>query len=431
MVVLLIFLEDPQGILGQCDGTCVLDEMKSPSITLTLPWQGREEEVAKIKRAVIKNLWAHSVSENTKQYYNFILLYGPSGVGKSSLGYRAFENIKLGFSSATFIDGISPGKSSKHITKTSSVQSIFSGVHYLFTDFSAADRLSRDEELARVRTNVILGLRLAAAFFLQSSVGTILDTLKRSGSFNTIHEFTLEKVAQLISARIPSNQQIALVWQLDEFHHLLQFDGIVKEMISTLGTFMKDKQHYKIAIIPMFIGTASMKIANEIMISQFGFIDIFLRKLNRSQSWSIMDTRLAKHKKILQRAPLDQALCQLGDWPRFLQLFCDLFDDLLDNCGPDVCAYFSLVLQNTRDRIKYVYSTSRWEVLLGGQKTALHNMCLYALTRKRVTLHDKLNGLTVGDVRDTGILMLDPAGTSVADQYGVAQGLVVWKMAVN
>jgi hypothetical protein len=88
-----------------------------------------------------------------------------------------------------------------------------------------------------------------------------------------------------------------------------------------------------------------------------------------------------------------------GFWSCFAKILC-----------LDVEAYVGLVLQKTRDSIKDIYDLSSWQKLMGGDhKESLHNMCLYALTRKEVRLKDKLNGLTVSAVCDLGILMLTPA----------------------
>ena len=102
-----------------------------------------------------------------------------------------------------------------------------------------------------------------------------------------------------------------------------------------------------------------------------------------------------------------QTVQQLGDWPQFLDLFCTEFKRSINVCGPDAQVYFALVLRRTHDTIKHTYKVDCWNALLGrDHEIFLHNMCLYALTRRCVTLDKKLNGLTVAKVCDTSILML-------------------------
>lgn len=380
--------------------------MKPAAIFTKLPWCGREDEVDKIWSATQRNLWAHSEKDGTKQMYDFVLVYGASGMGKSRLCYEASQQLVAGFNNLTYTS--SPGKEAQVDKNGKQVTENFSAVHYLFTDFSSSAKISNFES---VLPSVRLGLRLAAAFFLQSTVSEILQAMNQAGFLNQINTFTLSAVASLISAFIPEGKHIALMWHLDEFHHVPINE--LKYFLSELGTFMTTQHHHRISITPLLCGTASVQISFELIISGFRFKDIFLQKLARDQSKQIVCQVLVKYEPITSPL-LDQALAQLGDWPRFLQLFCSSFERTFPLCGPDLEQLYARVLRVTLSSIYDTFGVDNWQLLLGGHIHAIHNMCLYALTRTPVHLDHQLNGLTVAEIRDRGILML----ISVSDTTG-------------
>ena len=288
------------------------------------------------------------------------------------------------------------------------VSGVFSSVHYLYSDFSLDSGLSNDEKRKSVTASVILGLRLAAAFFFQSGVNILLNTLAIIGRENDIHTFTLENVADLVVSRL-GVRSVALLWHFDEFHHLDH--NLLKDLMRTQGHFMTSQKYPQISISPLFSGTSSRYIAAAVRVSNLQDITIFLQVLERAQSDMIVAETLKGYPQLDQNLR-EQALQQLGDWPRFLDLFCENFVRSISLCSVNIEDYVGLVLRRTRDSIKSVYSLESWQMLMGGDhKESLHNMCLWALSRQRVALSDKLNGLTVASVRDLGILMLTPAGS--------------------
>jgi len=383
--------------MDTCGRDCVIDKQLRPQvIDVDLPWQDRPKEMLEIQEAALQNMFSHSQSKGTKQLYQFILVCGASGVGKSRLCWEACKNIMSSFPELKLEEdrGNKCGG--------------FSSVHYLFTDFSLAGGISHHEKLKGVQPSVILGLRLASSFFLQSHANKILDALAILGQESDIHLFTLDNVAALIARDL--TKPIALLWHLDEFHHMQP--AIVRDLVAQLGTFMTQQTQPFISITPLFSGTASIDIRKSLKISKLHDKTIFLQILTRVQSEAIVNEVLKDYPMVILHTELcRQPLHQLGDWPRFLDLFCTEFKRSINVCGPDAQAYFALVLRRTRDAIKHTYKVDSWNALLGGDhETFLHNMCLYALTKRRVTLDEKLNGLTVAKVRDTGILMLTSAG---------------------
>ena len=293
-----------------------------------------------IQEVALQNMFAHSQSKGTKQLYQFILVCGASGVGKSRLCWEACKKIMSSFSELKLAEN--RGKKCGG----------FSFVHYLFMDFSLAGGISHHEELKAVQPSVILGLHLASSFFLQSHAYKILDALAIRGQESDIHLFTLDNVAALIARDL--TKPIALLWHLDEFHHMQS--AIVRDLVAQLGTFMTQQTQPFISITPLFSGTASIDIRKALQISKLPDKTIFLQILTRVQYEAIVNEVLKDYPMVILQTELrHQALQQLGDWPRFLDLFCTEFKRSINVCGPDAQVYFVLVLRRTCDAIKHTY----------------------------------------------------------------------------
>jgi hypothetical protein len=141
---------------------------------------------------------------------------------------------------------------------------VFAGVHYLYLDFSTNGGLSPFKKQKNLPVTVILGLCLAAAFFFQSNVGTLLALLSKNWLECVATDFTLDNVAELIVSQL-NGATIALLWHFNEFHHL---DNIyLQAIINVLGGFMIAQKYPQISISPIFSGTASRHISAALRIS--------------------------------------------------------------------------------------------------------------------------------------------------------------------
>jgi hypothetical protein len=72
----------------------------------------------------------------------------------------------------------------------------------------------------------------------------------------------------------------------------------------------------------------------------------------------------------------------------------------------DLAEFLSSVLNKVVDTIKDAYDTKTWDVFLGNSPVGVRTMVFWALCGKRVSLEDRLNGISVKEARSSGILML-------------------------
>lgn len=136
---------------------------------------------------------------------------------------------------------------------------------------------------------------------------------------------------------------------------------------------------------------------------------------------TLIHTEVAKLKgnkdtwdSLLINENFSYAIRSLGGNARCIAWFLDYLSR--NPPGTDVLRYLSLALDHVRTYIKSGYSTVQWENYLGGHLKGVRTMCLYSLARKPVRITKRLNGVTVDDVRKTGILQLIPA-----ERYDVAK----------
>jgi len=73
----------------------------------------------------------------------------------------------------------------------------------------------------------------------------------------------------------------------------------------------------------------------------------------------------------------------------------------------DLTNFLSNVLSRVVDNIKDGYGVKTWQNLLGRSAVGVRTMVLWALCEKKVSLEDKLNGITVREASSSGILMLE------------------------
>jgi len=85
-------------------------------------------------------------------------------------------------------------------------------------------------------------------------------------------------------------------------------------------------------------------------------------------------------------------------------------------------------LNKVTDEIKGAYDTERWNNLLGGTRVGVRTMLLWALSSAQVALTDKLNGITVEEARNTGILMLEEV--TGEERYTISMPLTLLR-AIN
>jgi len=129
-----------------------------------------------------------------------------------------------------------------------------------------------------------------------------------------------------------------------------------------------------------------------------------------------------------------QAIDSLGRVPRYFQFFLTRMMNAKQK--EDISNFLRDILNSVVDDVKGAYGTDNWNKFLGGVHKEDHEgtyvgvrtMVLWALSGQKVALTDKLNGITVEEARNTGILMLEEV--TGEERYTISMPLTLLR-AIN
>ena len=366
---------------------CILERPEKLPVDTTLNWVGREKELEDLLKLTLTNVERYTRQVATKQLYSIPLVHGGMGLGKSRLGIELFRKLKE-LHEQNKPCKLSPTK------KDLRFQEAFDDIAHVFIDFSTIDELDMHHE-GRLPSSILLGLRVACHFFF----GCPLDAIRLSSEEQSM--FLFSNVLDLISKRHVKKGLLLLI-QLDEFPHVDQ--EILNKMIGEISGQMISKHERKICVLPFLTGTATQVGVQAIKTSKMPLKSIPLLPLSTNEVNQLLSITLKPSRK----NPLfSQAVDSLGGVPRFFQFFLEHFKSSDQYSGKKIQQKLCSVVE----QIAKSYDTEKWNNLLHSE-VGVRTMLLWALAGKEVGLKDMLNGISVEDARDTGILMLEPVSNS-------------------
>jgi len=142
---------------------------------MKLPWTGREDVVNKISSIIKNNIESHKEKLKAKQYYQFGLITGGTGIGKSRAGIEA---VKIGVQEKCF---------KHHI--------------HIFLDLSRKDKIDNfvdswyfENKFGNLSKSISIGMRVACNYYFGIGLQDLIVNLNK----NEYKLFTIKNVLQLI-----------------------------------------------------------------------------------------------------------------------------------------------------------------------------------------------------------------------------------------
>lgn len=337
------------------------------------PLVGREMELNQLATYEATNINGYVDGILTQRLYICPLVHGALGVGKTRLVADFNSSIR------------------DRLKLKCSIGSIY-------MDFSRGDSLTAETSMSEA-----LGLRLASHFFFGQSGDWLIAQL---GISRCQQLFPFIKVIELIKDRYCADSPLLLTLHMDEFGVLPPH--LLDKLMEIIATHMSARHDSQVWLLPYLTGTTVEIGVKSITSSKISPKDILLGPLAPLASLSLMNKAIenSDKKKLIGTLGLRVAASSLGDNPRNIQLF--LRTLLSTPMRENLNALFSSVLLAVVMTIRDNYSTSRWSSLLGKSMVALTRLCFWALSGKEVTVEDRLNGITVEDIRSNGIVQLVP-----------------------
>jgi hypothetical protein len=137
----------------------------------------------------------------------------------------------------------------------------------------------------------------------------------------------------------------------------------------------------------------------------------------------IISSLLAKSlPEVAESSLLSRVTSSLGNNARNIELFVDKVEEQRGNTN--MRELLSNVFDDIVNSIHTYYNTKTWQDVVGGHAAGVMRMCVWTLAGKQVRLDDKLNGVTVEDVRSTGIVQVKEADL-VNDLFTLQLPLIV------
>jgi hypothetical protein len=349
---------------------CVVDTPELVGVDLELQFEGRTKELDQLLSFEKANIDNFERQVKTKQFYSCPLVHGGLGFGKTRLIVE--HNQALAVRNSNF-----------------SCASVL-------VDFSRGDDLDESETLM----DIALGLRVAAHFLF----GKDSNWLKPKIYEHHRHLFTFGEVLSYIGTQYAINKPLLLSLQIDEFG-LIASESLNK-ILRLFSTHMSTRHNDRVCLLPYLSGTTTAVGLAAITLSQLQPQPILLPPLGEVSSEKILVTALQATNKayLIGHKLLPIATASLGNNPRNFQLFVAKMgvQELSENVG----SLLSEVLTKVVDAIRGYYGTAGWQDLIGNSQEGVTRMCVWALSGREVILSDLLNGVTVEDVRSTGIVQL-------------------------
>ena len=379
-----------ENVKSNYNTTDVLQAPPTYPVDINIPFVGRKHELDIMTQAFNANIESHQSHKNTKQMYHFVTISGSVGQGKSRLA----------------VEGCSHWHH-KHEDKLFCIT--------LFLDFARGDAAAA--RMPSTLASQAIGAAVLARFLGVGAEALVPFAMRQP------HLFSLrDKVAPYIRQRVaahiyqqPSTLAKPLVVNmiLDEVQ--LVPSDLLNGMLSAVSAAFTEGKPDSFVFNVVTTATAVATIQKSATASGVTADPIILMPLNPSEAKSMVNNSM-NDQSLLQFLCSDQNSFEVllhctGYVPRYLEQLVrclDKFSFAADQSKDT----FSKLLWLTVNQVKGLYSTAVWNRLLSRpshivtKTTGVLTLCLWALCGKKVTLTDKLNGITVEEARDSGILTL-------------------------
>jgi hypothetical protein len=206
---------------------------------------------------------------------------------------------------------------------------------------------------------------------------------------------------------LDKRQDLLLVIHFDEVQHI--GNSLLKLVLSECANHMlqgSSPSRQRICLLPVITGTSVIPVLSAITFSRLSSNSLLLGSLKPEQIWEILVAKYGQHD-IFQNRYFITAIDCLGQIPRFLEFFTQEMSILDDKITP-IHELLKRILEKVRDRIKETYGTPYWNQVFSGMNPtqAILNLCHFAIQQIPLYLSTKLNGITVEQAKESGIIFL-------------------------
>jgi len=290
-------------------------------------------------------------------------------------------------------------------------------LQYIYIDMVKDPITEKEKNLDPI---IILGIRVASIFFfnLPSS------ELRALFSVDQLQLFTFQAIMDVIYKKL--KEPLSLIIHIDEFQAATEHNKSPTEMQISMLTYTAGiGQKNNIFVFPILSGTAPSKVYRSLYFSKFSCIFLELTRLSPSQSEDIIHKLLqssreelysllmsCQHSKIM----FNQSIGDMGGLPRFLELFYDGCKNL--KIKVNLNTMLNDLLEYVLNKIPVLYDIKIWEKFLGG-KEGITELLYLSFTNTKVNYGTRLNGLTIKDVKESGILIATPVDMTTKDANNI------------
>jgi hypothetical protein len=352
----------------------VLEVVEDVNVATTLSFIGRQQQQLELGEIEGNNIKSFLEGSRVKQSYQCPLVHGSLGVGKSRLVAEFNRSLQLR-NGSKFHCG------------------------FITLDCSAGDS---DAITTITSADNILAVSVLAHFFFGKSARWLRGNLV--GSSASINTLTFSSVMKYISVKYnTATTPILLAIQVDEFGEL--GPDVLNSFLKNFTTHMIEDQSLQICLLPTLSGTTTQAGIKAITGSQMTVSHILVPPLTEEETQQVIEKAWENNPK---DEPVSRLLppiiAALGNIPRNIAIFLDTVESQV--CQPNIRQWLSDTFSRVTEGIQRMYSTETWERFLGQSRVGVIRMCVWILAGKEVQLGDKLNGVSVEDIRSTGIVQV-------------------------
>jgi hypothetical protein len=356
----------------------VLDKVEDVNVATTISFTGRQQQQIKLGKIEGDNIKSFLEGSRVKQSYQCPLVHGSLGVGKSRLVAEFNRSI--------------------HVRNGSKFRCGF-----ITLDCSAGD----SDAIATVTSaDAILAVSVLAHFFFGKSARWLRDNLVGSSMSTSINTLTFGSVMNYISVKYntATTTPILLAIQVEEFGEL--DPNVLNSFLKNFTTHMIEEQSLRMCLLPTLSGTTTQAGIKAITASQMTVSHILVPPLTEEETQQVIEKAWEDNPEaeLVLSGLLPPFIAALGNIPRNIAIFLAEVENgaRQSNIRQRLSDTFSQVTVG----IQRIYSTETWERFLGQSTVGVTRMCVWILAGKEVRLGDKLNGVSVEDIRSTGIVQV-------------------------
>jgi hypothetical protein len=332
------------------------------------------------------------------------LVYGGIGVGKTTLVSYFTYNIKKEIETHKFIN----------------LNNNFDYITHIYLNlFNEKKDFSQE-----ILQEVILGFYIASHFFFGKDSETTYSTFIEIFNNRDIVYFKISNILSLINELyLQNNKKLLLTIQLDEFQELKR--DLLNNLIRELAITITSKQiQYGICILPILSGTDTTLGIQSISNSKLAVVNILVKPLTIKQITYILRNYLNKTKfeYLLDNKNFQKIVASLGGIPRFSYFLNQCIEQTHEL--KDIKKFLTIVLNQLIQKIDLQYSIDKWNKILPDDK--IRNLILWSINKKEILLDDQVNGHSIREIADTGILILNTVPNS--NKFIIEMPLILLKV---